>query len=282
MRPGVIAVVVLAAVGLGVLTAVVVASDEQSPAAPRTSPSVTGQDPQELVGAWQVMGDAAIDGRALRLHPGGRVSLREGACVLGGSWSATPTGLMIMSISSATNECRDLDDAFDYFKGVQRYQLMADAVRLNTVSGSTVAVLSEHAPPADPDEMFVPRDTAPDLPVGVQAPSLEVLTAGRWIPVETVGSDRWPDRTRPNAEFDSDGTWHGSDGCNGLGDRWSIDVDTGEWLAGIGGQTEIGCDNVDVSGVVGPARAVGLDGHELVFYGADGQELGRFTRLKRT
>ena len=55
-----------------------------------------------------------------------------------------------------------------------------------------------------------------------------------------------------------------------------MDVQTGEWLAGTLGQTEIGCDNVDVSGMVAPARAVGLDGDELVFYAADGAETGRF------
>ena len=55
-----------------------------------------------------------------------------------------------------------------------------------------------------------------------------------------------------------------------------MDVATGEWLAGIGAQTEIGCENVAVSGMVGPARAVGLDGEELVFYATDGTEIGRF------
>jgi len=275
MRRGVSAVVLLAALGLGALTAVVVAAGDWPSATTSGPQSGSEQDPQELVGSWQVMGDAAIDGREVRLHAGGRVSLREGACVLGGSWSATMSGLMIMSISSATNECRDLEDAFDYFQGVQRYELLADAVRLDTVSGGTVAVLSGHTPPADPDDLLVPRDPAPELPVGVHAPSVQVLTASRWIPVETVGSDRWPDRTRPQASFAVSGRWSGYDGCNGLGDRWSMDVETGEWLAGIGAQTEIGCDNVDVSGVVGPARAVGLDGNELVFYGSDGVETGR-------
>ncbi len=239
-------------------------------------PSATGQDVQALVGSWVVMGDPAIDDREVRLQPGGRVSLLEGACVLGGGWSATDTGLMIMSIHSATNECRDLDDAFEYFQGVQRFDLMDGSVLLSNLSGGTIAVLSAGTPPADPTDRFAPRDPAPDLPVGVRVPSLEVLTAGRWIPVETVGSDRWPHDTRPQAEFSIDGTWHGSDGCNRLGDRWSMDAATGEWLAGIGGQTQIGCDNVDVSAMVGLARTVGIDGDELVFYDTDGQETGRF------
>jgi hypothetical protein len=277
MRRGVSAVVVLAALSLGVLTAVTVVAGDWPSAPPGGPRGGSEQDPQELVGSWQAMGEPAIDGREVRLHAGGRVSLRDGACVLGGSWSATPSGLMIMSINSATSECRDLSDAFEYFQGVQRYQLMPDAVRLSSLAGGTVAVLTEHVPPADPDEVFVPRDSAPDLPVGVHAPSLEVLTTGLWIPVETVGSDRWPDRTRPQASFAVGGRWSGYDGCNGLGDRWSMDVTTGEWLAGIGGQTEIGCDNVNVSAMVGPGRALGLDGDELVFYAPDGTETGRFT-----
>ncbi|MCZ3386175.1 MAG: META domain-containing protein, partial [Actinomycetia bacterium] len=260
----------------GALPGAAGAADDRRPAAPRMPGTSTDHDPQSLVGSWQVMGPPGIEGREVRLHAGGRVSLREGACVLGGGWSATDAGLMIMSINAATNECRDLDDAFEYFKGVQRYALMAGSVRLSDLSGGTVAVLTAGTPPADPDETFAPRDAAPDLPVGVQVPSLEVLTAVRWIPVETVGSDRWPDAKRPHAQFDVDGTWHGSDGCNGVGAPWSLDLTTGEWLAGVGGQTEIFCDNVVVSAMVGPARAVGIDGDELVFYGADGAETGRF------
>jgi hypothetical protein len=281
MRRGVSAVVVLAALGLGVLTAVVVVAGGWPSATTSGPQSGSEQDPQELVGSWQVMGDPAIDGREVRLHAGGRVSLRDGACVLGGSWSATGSGLMIMSISSATNECRDLEDAFDYFTGVQRFQVMPDAVQLSNLAGGTVAVLSKDTSPVDPAEVFVPRDPAPGLPAGIQVPSLQVLTASRWIPVETVGSDRWPDRTRPQASFAVSGRWSGYDGCNGLGERWSMDVETGEWLAGIGGQTEIGCDNVDVSGVVGPARAVGLDGNELVFYASDGVVTGRLVADER-
>jgi heat shock protein HslJ len=183
---------------------------------------------------------------------------------------------MIMSVNTATNECRDLDDAFDYFTGVQRYGLMEGAVRLYNLSGGTVAVLSDRVLLDGADETYAPREAAPELPLGVQAPSLETLTTGRWIPVETVGSDRWDDRLRPHARFDVDGTWHGSDGCNGLGGRWSMDTQTGEWLASTLGQTEIGCDNVDVSGMVAPPRAVGIDGDELVFYASDGAETGRF------
>lgn len=278
MRRGVSAVVVLAALGLAVLTAVAVSSDDRWPTELRKPDSSPDHDPQALVGSWQVMGDPAIDDQEVRMHAGGRVSLREGACVLGGRWSATASGLLIMNVDAATNECRDLDDAFEYFQGVQRYDLMTDSVRLDDLSGDTVAVLSGRTPPADPNEMFVTRDTAPALPAGVQVPSLEVLTAGRWIPVETVGSDRWPDAKRPHAQFAIDGTWHGSDGCNGVAAPWTVDLDTGEWLAGTGFQTEIFCDNVDVSAVVGPARAVGLDGDELVFYSTDGEETGRFVR----
>jgi heat shock protein HslJ len=159
---------------------------------------------------------------------------------------------------------------------VQRYNLMPGAVRLADLSGGTVAVLSDHTPPADPDETFVPRPAAAELALGVRAPALETLTTGRWIPVETVGSDRWEEQQRPHARFDVDGTWHGSDGCNGLGGPWSMDTQTGEWLASTLGQTDIGCDNVDVSGMVVTSRAVGLDGDELVFYDADGVETSRF------
>ncbi len=116
------------------------------------------------------------------------------------------------------------------------------------------------------------------LPEGVVAPTVEELIDGRWLPEGTESSDEWSEADRPHASFLASGRWRGSDGCNGLGGTWSLDEVTGQWLSSNGGQTEIGCNNVDVATMVAVAVAVGLDGDDLVFFDDKGVEIGRFVQ----
>lgn len=275
MRRWSVVTAMLVALSLGVVTAVVVGADDQpAPGSPASGSAAA--DPQQLVGTWTLTGEAGFEDREVRLHAGGRLSLRDGGCTLGGGWSATSSGLMIMYIDVASSECRDLDPAFVLFEGVQRYELADEAVSLDDLAGARVALLTDPQPPADPSERYVTPQQTRELPDGVRVPSFETLTDGRWIPVTTVGSDYWPTAKRPHAAFDDVGRWSGSDGCNGLGGRWSMEPTSGQWLASTGGQTEIGCNNVDVSTMIATAQNVGLDGDELVFYGSGGSETGRF------
>lgn len=286
MRRLPVVVTVVAALALGLVAAV--AANEQAPRTAVGSAAVL--DPQGLVGAWRVDGAGVLEGQLLVLRPDGELRAGGEACELMGGWSATGSGLAILSIDAASRKCRDLPDAWKFFDGVQRYRLDESTAWLTDLSGAAQFTLTsaeaaqwsgsgsgEADQGAQPDEGdFSPRPEPARLPIGVTPPTIERLEAGRWLPIGTVDGDRWDYKTRPQVSFARGGSWSGYDGCNGLGGRWSIDGVTGEWLAGSGVQTEIGCDNADVAATIATARSVGLDSGELVFLDAEGHEVGRF------
>jgi heat shock protein HslJ len=97
---------------------------------------------------------------------------------------------------------------------------------------------------------------------------------GRWVPM-VARSDRWHET--PYVQFSQDGTWHGTDGCNGLSGRWSVDQDGG-FEASSNPSTLIACDNVDLGRQLTQAQSVELDGDTLVLRDARGNEIGRLQR----
>lgn len=253
-------------------------------------PPVALKDPSALVGDWWVAGAEALEDRLLVLLPSGEARVYgQGDCAFFGGWSATDAGLASLSLNGAEGSCRkELDSAFDVSASISRFSVAGDNVTLANAAG-TVASLRPAIRGDWPEaartevglvealvEPYSGRLGTPTLPAGVAIPTTEQLVGVRWLPVETDGSTRWPERTRPHAAFDGDGRWSGADGCNGQGGTWSMHAETGQWLASTFGQTEIFCNNVDVASVVAQAHAVALDGDELVLYGADGAELGRF------
>lgn len=112
------------------------------------------------------------------------------------------------------------------------------------------------------------------------APSAQAV-AGTWRPVQMAGlttlQAQRPDD--PVLVFHADGTWTGSDGCNGLHGTYTIGQ-RGEFTATVGPQRLIGCDNVPHSGILQAARRITLDPDALHLYGADGQELARYARAR--
>lgn len=83
--------------------------------------------------------------------------------------------------------------------------------------------------------------------------------------------------TDPHVVFERDGSWTGSDGCNGGSGRWVVDPD-GAFLATAGAQTLIGCEGAFVPGWVATARTAGLDGQWLKLFDATGTEIARLQR----
>ena len=125
------------------------------------------------------------------------------------------------------------------------------------VTDATRAALRQSVPLADG---LVPA-TADDI-------------VGRWVPVGYDGEVR-PEK--PYALFERDGTWEGSDGCNGNGGSWAGASD-GTFLATTGPSTLIACDGYPIDYALSRATHVSVDGGMLSLFDADGIELVQLER----
>jgi heat shock protein HslJ len=128
------------------------------------------------------------------------------------------------------------------------------------------------------------RSTPAQPPVaGVNTPTLEArpiaTVSGTWRPVRMAGvttlkAQRAQD---PVLVFRPDGTWGGSDGCNGLQGTYTIGR-RAAFTATIGPHHLIGCDNVPNTGVLRDAKRLAVDSTTLRFLAADGRELAKYVR----
>ncbi len=121
----------------------------------------------------------------------------------------------------------------------------------------------------------------PAATTSVQAPPSAQTVAGTWRPVQMAGmtslkADRPDD---PVLVFKADGSWTGSDGCNGLQGTYVIGQ-RGEFAATIGPQRLVGCDNVPHTTVLKDADRITLDADTLTFFGGDGRELASYARAR--
>jgi hypothetical protein len=110
---------------------------------------------------------------------------------------------------------------------------------------------------------------APPLPRDLAAMGRDALV-GRWVPTE--------DPRRAYVELRPDGSWDGSDGCNGQSGRW-VAGPRGAFLATTGLSTLVACRNVPLGSWLGATWRAGLDRGTLVLLDAGGQELGRLRRV---
>lgn len=241
--------------------------------------------PSELIGTWRVEGPD--DGATLTISDEVRL---WGECVLMGDWRASREGLFVAGLFGRSGDCAEdgglgpswLHEVTHFAVDGQRRLLLAGGEVVATLTpGATPDVPSSMSPDlAVPievtDEIRAALDSATrPLPDDLVAPAAEQLL-GRWTPLEPDGR---PTTTPSFAAFHADGSWSGSDGCNGQGGRWVLG-DAGAWVATSGAQTLIGCDGISATGIVAPAVRVGLDGEELVLIGRDGRETGRVVRAQ--
>ena len=156
--------------------------------------------------------------------------------------------------------------------------------------GEPVATLtSDGAPPEtpglDPSVSEVPEVTAEvealfatpaPLPAGLE-PVEEFV--GRWLPVvpEATADEAEQPTTEPYVEFAADGTWSGSDGCNGHGGRWAATAE-GNLIATAGPSTLIFCEGAPVGGWLSATALAGTSDGELVLLDSAGTELGRLAQ----
>lgn len=242
--------------------------------------------PSQLVGQWEVQGVDVKPGTVLTLAAGeARVFLRCG--LIYGSWDALPGGTFIAQTWGRSGDCGSdarppeeptwLTRAFAFVvSGPDRELLGQDGRVTATLRAATArpqapqsAIASVTQPPvltaADRERL---DRRPPSFPAGVR-PAEAAELVGTWVlPGEDGAGRNWP-----HATFGSDGTWFGSDGCNGQGGRWALAA--GALLTGSGIQTAIGCENI---AVLSGAVLAAFDGETLVLIGEQGQEIRRAVR----
>lgn len=246
--------------------------------------TVGDADPVALIGLWQVTGAAGEETDAvLRIAPQSLSLWRDCGTLLGG-WQADTSGLFIADLFGSTG-CPATDQLLPgWLRDAAGYQVVGEERALLDGEGEPVARLlpggkpkpnpnlaaSEAEPPVVTDEVrrSLTARTA-ELPAGLAAADRGALV-GRWVPASGTA-------VRPKSAFlelRADGSYTGSDGCNGVGGRWVSGRD-GALLATSGVSTLIACDNVPIGQWLGTARRAGLVGETLALVDAQGKETGR-------
>ena len=229
-------------------------------------------DVAELVGSWSVSGTGAED--AVLVIDSTRFEVRSGRDVRYGGWRGDSSGLFVAHVSSAGAGPPPPDMSTPPWleEATAVTRAGSDLVLLDA-AGEPTARLSPLAgpppPPGGPAGHFGP---AAPLPAGVE-PNERSRLVGRWEITDRGQAARAPQP--PHVDLAAEGSWTGSDGCNGGGGRW-VSGPGGVLLATGGPMTLRGCDGMAaVPGWLTSTARAGFDGATLVLFDGDGRELGR-------
>ncbi len=266
----------------------------QSPTSPgpaqSSPPGLRGLDVSSLMGNWFVTGNG-VEPELMATVDAGEFRVWQKCGAAFAQWRASTSGLFASGISSWSGSCGDRPD-LPWLDTATGWQPDGDGIALVAGDGSTLARLAPGATPkadkntagslADPpvvtDEIRTLLNASPSMGAGITASGTRASLVGVWIAVlpSPRPSTQYSPRNPPGVTLKTDGSWSGSDGCNGAGGRWN--ADEGRVIASSGPQTLIGCDNIDAPGWFARAWLAGFDGDVLVTFDQDGKELGRFTR----
>jgi heat shock protein HslJ len=104
---------------------------------------------------------------------------------------------------------------------------------------------------------------------GPGAPATESDLVGSWVTGETYATAP----NEPYLTFSDDGSWKGSDGCNGGAGSWSVGADGAITATASGFSTLIGCEGAPLPKYLTSSRAAYLDGDSLVLADDAGETL---------
>ncbi|WP_432941503.1 META domain-containing protein [Kribbella sp. CA-253562] len=127
-----------------------------------------------------------------------------------------------------------------------------------------------------------PAATTPAPAVSSAKPlAVSEQLAGTWRPLTMDGFNglKMARPDNPTLTFNSDGTWTGSDGCNGISGTFTIGQ-RGEFTGTAGAQRLIECANVPHTAVLQAARRIAADQTTLKFYAGDGREVAIYARAR--
>lgn len=238
----------------------------------------------DLVGRWTVTGPGVPPGTSLYVADEMAVFLDCG--VLDASWAADSSqGLFVASANSGDSVCFPAagPPSLPWLTGARRFESDGADRLLTDADGTALARLTPgprvkpgpnrldvyaKVPAASPQLRARLSEPAP-LPDGQAAPTSNQLQ-GAWIP---VGAEA----THASLTFALDGTYQGSDGCNGVGGGYSLGTQ-GRMLATTGAQTLAGCTGEPVGAWMSTVARAGLRDGQLVLYDVDGRVAGRLAR----
>ncbi|MCL2787067.1 MAG: hypothetical protein FWD59_00965 [Micrococcales bacterium] len=244
-----------------------------------------GSDPIGLVNIWRVSTDSEEPDTWLRLDHFS-YQLWRTCGFLEGGWYADDQSFFASEPHSWSGACGKDGESqtAPWLSSIASYEPTEDGWRLMAADGAELATLTvDGAPPPDrnsADFFREPPEITDELrdwlakpvplPDGLEPATAEQLL-GRWVPVEQF-------TTEPFLTFNADGTWEGSDGCNGSGGAWRLVGDEGKIFSTSGIETLIGCEGVSTSYWLYRSTRAGLDNGTLVLLDQHAEELGRLTR----
>lgn len=272
---------------------------------PRNAKEASTPAEPGLQGLWRLEAPGEAEGTVLRLE-GGDWDLLRPCAIVGGTWAAR-AGLFLGHRDSSKARtipgCAEAQRSDPgWWDRIVAYQPTETGWSLLDKSGAPVAALAGGAsPPAYEARgrhyLEAGGDFYPDreerarlnaavvapLPAGVRAPS-EAELLGRWEP--DFERDDWCNQ--PYIEFNPDGRWAGHTSGTPTRGRWVLGED-GLALGTaspdesgpcpfLGGYPAPNTEGSHVDVWLLRLGRLGLDGNELVFYDAGGEELQRIHR----
>lgn len=251
--------------------------------ASRTVDTAPARDALDLVGRWHVEGDGVAPGTALVLGESAAAFLPCG--VLDADWDAdAEQGLFLAASSSGDGSCFPPGGrvAVPWLEGARAFDVDGEDVVLHGAGGQELARLRPGARPTPGPNRTSDHAEEPELtarlrerlarPVpldGDAEPATPEALQRRWRPVGVANEEA-------HLRFAADGSYTGSDGCNGQGGRYVLGS-AGRFLATSGPQTLIGCDGAPVGAWASAAAHAGLVDGDLVLHAPDGSLLGRLS-----
>ena len=259
-----------------------------TPTANSTSLGIASIGPEAIVGSWKVSAEGEEAGTVLRI--GENLTLWRMCGTLQGAWSANRMGGFVGYLGGGSQSCFTKHIVIDpaWLTAAVAIRAINGGLELVNKSGNVTASLQPGASPT-PGTDIIDSAAAPPmvtdtilkafaasqphgLPKGWSPASASELVAN-WVPLK----NSLKARVTPSLRFASDGSINGSDGCNGVGGRWST-TGAGYFLSVRGPSTLIGCDGVAIDSFFANASTVGIAGDRLQFFTSQGKALGVLRR----
>jgi len=221
------------------------------------------QGPLDLINLWRVTAQGESPDTWLRLEAGRWDLWRECGPISGG-WTADESRFVASEADSGMQSCPFDTWRAPWLTAAATYQRDAEGITLFGATGLELARLHvDGIPPAHPnvaDSQRQPPEVSAQLAAAFAQPP--ELAGDLIIPIASDLEGRWDAvgqfNTEPFIEFNADGSWVGSDGCNGVTGAWAMG-DDGRLLATVGPQTLIGCEGVPVGAWLGQVGRVEIE-----------------------